>query len=153
MLSPRGRARCYLWNARVIKYFQAWMTSFSNHCSQARFDVAPLAPAVQRGAGGAPFHPARPRPRALAPRRQDITISILLTPGMSHVIPARACHMLSLERACHVSSRISKYKMVVYGIENDLVHRYFAVFFPGHPEQHLERLRGNGSRLRADENL
>ena len=46
-----------------------------------------------------------------------------------------------------------KYKIVVYGIENDLVHRYFAAFFPDHPEQHLERLRGNGSRLRADEKL
>ena len=32
--------------------------------------------------------------------------------------------------------------MCVYGLENDLVHRYFAPFFPDHPEQHLERLRG-----------
>ena len=36
-----------------------------------------------------------------------------------------------------------KYNIVVYGIENDLIHRYFAAF-SDHPEHHLERLTQMG---------
>ena len=106
---------------------------FSNHCSQARFDVAPLARAAQRGAGGAPFILCeRDRERSRPDARKDYLNSLdarLSTHGRVTCYPWSA----------RVKSQAAtpKYKIVVYGIENDLVHRYFATF-SDHPEQHLE---------------
>ena len=57
--------------ARVTCYPGAPMSFFiPGRACHMFLIVPPRLPAVQRGAGGAPFRPARLRPRALAPRRQ-----------------------------------------------------------------------------------